>query len=160
LLLHHAKSKTCKETILKQLESKIKDTLINEDMRLSKDIIERTAKLTWEMVSLIPPAVSATPTKYNDITHEQRHAHWTIHDGSYELVYYRPVLYFGEDAYVAHCGQVGNEACSPSSDALIDEEFRDSSNDTILSLTDGCESVAKELIQEILATAQSKVANQ
>ena len=71
-------------------------------------MIKRAAALSWNMVTLIPPAISSTTDIYNKKYHEKKRAEWKAKKGKpFDLVYYRPILFFGSD-HVGVEGRVGS----------------------------------------------------
>ena len=139
------------------LTEKVKDKGIS----LPKNFVSNAAKITWEMVTLIPPALSCTPWKYNKYLHEQRNSYWKVKDEPFKLVYYRPVLFFGNDGHVGLLGQVGNKECD---DSNFDNDIKTSD---MFSTTDftpvssgGTTSefeIAKTVVQQVLVAAISRV---
>ena len=95
------------------MKSYLCDIAAKEGVELPDEFITAAATITWEMVTLIPPAISCTPRKFDKHYNEQRDALWKVKKGPYELVYTRPVLFFGSDGHVGMTGQVGNKPCDP-----------------------------------------------
>ena len=72
-------------------------------------MIAEAVKLSWDMVSLVPPPVVDQPaTEYNEDWHEKRLTSWDDDSPSKPLVYFRPVLYYSCLGHVGCKGVVGN----------------------------------------------------
>ena len=64
------------------------------------------------MVTQVPPMMCSEPQKFSEKLHEIKECNWQVNEGPYELVYLRPVLFYGRHGAVAAQGQVGNQECS------------------------------------------------
>ena len=64
------------------------------------------------MVKQVPPMTCSEPQKFSEKLHEIKECNWQVNEGPYELVYLRPVLFYGRHGAVAAQGQVGNQECS------------------------------------------------
>ena len=67
------------------------------------------------MVTQVPPMICSEPQKFSEKLHEIKECNWQVNEGPYELVYLRPVLFYGRHGAVAAQGQVGNQECSAES---------------------------------------------
>jgi hypothetical protein len=83
----------------------IKDIIGNEDII---EMIQLAASLTWDMVTLVPPAIIAFPVNYIDTWHEKRITFWDNTKRLFPLVYFRPVLFFSSLGHVGWKGEIGN----------------------------------------------------
>ena len=72
------------------------------------DMVKKAAHLSWDMVTLVPPAIVAQPPKYYDEWQEKRYNYWKEEKCDQALIYYRPVLFFSALGHVACKGEVGN----------------------------------------------------
>ena len=72
------------------------------------DLVKKAVHLSWNMVTLVPPAIVAQPTDYHDEWHEKRYSSWTEDASDQMLNYYRPVLFYSTLGHVAYKGEVGN----------------------------------------------------
>ena len=72
------------------------------------DLVKKAVHLSWNMVTLVPPAIVAQPTDYHDEWHEKRYSLWTEDASDQMLNYYRPVLFYSTLGHVAYKGEVGN----------------------------------------------------
>ena len=63
------------------------------------------------MVTQVPPMICSEPIKFNEKFHDIKECKWQYNVDHFELVYYRPVLFYGIHGAVAAQGQVGNRAC-------------------------------------------------
>ena len=72
------------------------------------DLVKKAVHLSWNMVTLVPPAIVAQPTEYHDEWHEKRYSSWTEDASDQMLNYYRPVLFYSTLGHVAYKGEVGN----------------------------------------------------
>ena len=70
------------------------------------------SEITWSMVTQVPPMMCSEPQKFSEKLHEIKECNWQVNEGPYELVYLRPVLFYGRHGAVAAQGQVGNQECS------------------------------------------------
>ena len=111
------------------MKSHLCDIAAKEGIKLPDELITAAATITWEMVTLIPPAISCTPRKFDKHYHEQRNALWKVKKGPYELIYTRPVLFFGSDGHVGMAGQVGNKPCDPEGAINFNNENSDDEDD-------------------------------
>ena len=108
------------------MKSCLCDIAAKEGVELPDEFITAAATITWEMVTLIPPAISCMPRKFDKHYNEECNALWKVKKGPYELVYIRPVLFFGSDGHVGVAGQVGNKTCDPEGaiyGSSTDDEF-------------------------------------
>lgn len=113
------------------MESHLRDIAAKEGVELHDEFITAAATITWEMVTLIPPAISCMPRKFDKHYNEQRNALWKVKKGPYELVYTRPVLFFGSDGHVGVMGQVGNKPCDPKGAVNFIEVNSDDEDDEL-----------------------------
>lgn len=91
----------------------------------------KSAQLSWNLLTTIPPLVSDTPhSAYFREWHEKELAPtWNKDLVNYKLVYYRPVLFMSCDGKVARKGWVGNEASSIEPLMTDPSRKKDSSNE-------------------------------
>ncbi|XP_019859369.1 PREDICTED: uncharacterized protein LOC109587582 [Amphimedon queenslandica] len=70
-------------------------------------LIEQAVHVTWDMVTLVPPAILAQPPDINEEWHEIRTTYWN--DSTHNpLIYFKPVLFYSALGQVACKGEVGN----------------------------------------------------
>ncbi|XP_019851827.1 PREDICTED: uncharacterized protein LOC105316597 isoform X1 [Amphimedon queenslandica] len=70
-------------------------------------LIEKAVHVTWDMVTLVPPAIVAQPPDINEEWHEIRTTYWN--DSTHNpLIYFKPVLFYSALGQVACKGEVGN----------------------------------------------------
>ena len=113
---------------------------------------DRAVKLAWSMFKCVPPLVACQPAKFNIEWHETMPAYWADLDGSYSLIYYKPVLLFTPYGPVAEKGQVGRVKCEDGVNTTEDECTQDESNvgptlsqqqlDTIINQPSNCSSTS------------------
>lgn len=72
------------------------------------DVVKKAVHLSWNMVTLVPPAIVAQPTEYHDEWHDKRYSSWNEDASDQMLNYYRPVLFYSTLGHVACKGEVGN----------------------------------------------------
>ena len=72
------------------------------------DMIKKAAHLSWDMVTLVPPAIVAQPNEYHDEWQEKRYSYWKQENTDQVLNYYHPVVFFSALGHVACKGEVGN----------------------------------------------------
>ena len=74
-----------------------------------KDCIEKAVTLTKDMLMLLPPfVVTVNPKINNERLHDINRSTWDTKGSSKELIYYRPILVYGNQLHVAVKGLVGN----------------------------------------------------
>ena len=71
-------------------------------------MVKKAAHLSWDMVTLVPPAIVAQPHEFHDEWQEKRYSYWKEENRDQALIYYRPVLFFSALGHVACKGEVGN----------------------------------------------------
>ena len=80
-------------------------------------LIEKAVHLSWNMVTLVPPAIVAQPTNHNEDWHEIRATCWNeALQSTHHLVYFKPVLFYSALGQVGCKGEVGNVM---RSDAIV-----------------------------------------
>ena len=72
------------------------------------DMVKKAVHLSWNMVTLVPPAIVAQPTEYHIEWHEMRYGSWKEDASDRRLNYYCPVLFYSTLGHVAEKGEVGN----------------------------------------------------
>ena len=142
------------------MESHLRDIAAKEGVELPDEFITAAATITWEMVTLIPPAISCTPSKFDKHYNEQRNALWKVKKGPYELVYTRPVLFFGYDGHVGVAGQVGNKPCDPEGAINFNNENSDDEDDEHEQSQNGNEDPQQPPQQEIQDFKQPQQGNE
>ena len=73
-----------------------------------KDHISKALKLTFTMLTLLPPLIVCSTTEYREEFHDTFRKTWRESDVSQELRYYRPILVYGNKGQVAVKALVGN----------------------------------------------------
>lgn len=97
----------------------------NEDSRYSYDVsiikgvlkgeavkkyVQEAVDLTYKMLTLLPPlVVTVYPEEYKEELHDTNRLTWDESDESHKLIYYRPLLVYGNQLQVAARGLVGNK---------------------------------------------------
>ena len=79
-----------------------------------EDLTAKMSELSWKMLNTIPPLVSAeiTDSPLSSSWHDKEMKPlWDdkLEDPNYNLVYYRPILFFSYEGKVAQKGWVGNK---------------------------------------------------
>lgn len=82
---------------------------------MPKEALKQLSQIALSMVTQVPPMICSEPIKFNEKFHAIKESKWQDNISDYELVYYRPVLFYGIHGAVAAQGQVGNRACPDSS---------------------------------------------
>ena len=72
------------------------------------DVVKKAVHLSWNMVTLVPPAIVAQPTEYHNEWQEKRYCSWNKDASVQMLNYYCPVLFYSTLGHVACKGEVGN----------------------------------------------------
>lgn len=106
----------CKEVLD---EMTLADVGAPSENEMSK-FVSSACHLSWNLLTTVPPLVCAQPnTAFCKECHQKELTPlWNNEIESYELVYYRPVLFLNYDGKVAREGWVGNKRCnSPSATA-------------------------------------------
>ena len=89
-------------------------------------LIEKAVHLSWNMVTLVPPAIVAQPTNHNEDWHEIRATCWNeALQSTHHLVYFKPVLFYSALGQVGCKGEVGNVTNFMRSDGVL-FNFKDS----------------------------------
>ena len=74
--------------------------------------VEEAVDLTYNMLTLLPPlVVTVCPQKYKEEVHDINSSTWdefAVSDSDTKLIYYRPILVYGNQLSVAVKGLVGN----------------------------------------------------
>ena len=93
---------------------------------LVESFTTKSAQLSWDLLTTIPPLLSLTPpSSYFKQWHEKELAPtWNKELTSYELVYYRPVLFMSCEGKVARKGWVGNQGALTVTDTQTGEDKR------------------------------------
>ena len=74
-----------------------------------KDNVDKAVTLTHDMLTLLPPlVVTVYPEEYKEELHDTNRLTWDESGGSHKLIYYRPILVYGNQLRVAMKGLVGN----------------------------------------------------
>ena len=97
---------------------------------MPKEALEDLSRITLSMVTQVPPMICSEPIKFNEKFHAIKESKWQDNISDYELVYYRPVLFYGIHGAVAAQGQVGNRACPIETmtnfqSTAVESEFED-----------------------------------
>ena len=75
-----------------------------------KKYVQEAVDLTYKMLTLLPPlVVTVYPEEYKEELHDTNRLTWDESGGSHKLVYYRPILVYGNQLNVAMKGLVGNQ---------------------------------------------------
>ena len=76
-----------------------------------KRFTTKVSQLSWNLLTAVPPLVSAVPdVEYRKRWHEKEmKPMWDNDLANYDLVYYRPVLFLGQEGKVTQKGWVGNQ---------------------------------------------------
>lgn len=74
--------------------------------------VKEAVGLTYNMLTLLPPlVVTVCPQKYKEEVHDINSSTWdefAVSDSGTKLIYYRPILVYGNQLSVAVKGLVGN----------------------------------------------------
>uniref|UniRef100_A0A1X7TIS4 Uncharacterized protein n=1 Tax=Amphimedon queenslandica TaxID=400682 RepID=A0A1X7TIS4_AMPQE len=100
-----------KHAICTSLEKEVTNELLEMFTKIDHmivDMVKKAVHLSWDMVTLVPPAIVAQPDKYHDEWQEKRYSYWKEENMDQALNYYRPVLFFSTLGHVACKGKVGN----------------------------------------------------
>ena len=75
-----------------------------------KDNVDKAVTLTHDMLTLLPPlVVTVYPREYKEELHDTNRLTWDESAVTYDrLIYYRPILVYGNQLRVAMKGLVGN----------------------------------------------------
>ena len=77
---------------------------------MSDELLDKAIDIVVNMLTLTPPQLVDMPKDFNEELHEIRSNNWTdCEDDSYDLIYFRPILYLGRNGEVATPGLVGNK---------------------------------------------------
>ena len=76
-----------------------------------KRFTTKVSQLSWNLLTAVPPLVSAVPdVEFCKAWHEKEMKPlWDNDLANYDLVYYRPVLFLGQEGKVTQKGWVGNK---------------------------------------------------
>ena len=82
--------------------------------------VEAALSLTFQMLKLLPPLVVCQPWKYHEGLQDTDRVAWDEEkEQEAELIYYRPVLVYGNHLHVAVKGLVGNKSCGTISRGIV-----------------------------------------
>ena len=92
--------------------SKIQDEYkFAEGVEGVSDFVKESIQLTYTMLTLLPPLVLTKPQWQDDDVQDTNRLTWN-ETSSQPLIYYRPVVVYGNQLHVAVKGLVGNTATS------------------------------------------------
>lgn len=96
-----------------QVSEVIKGCYPTTDVGIIDKHIKEAVTLTRNMLTLLPPlVVTVHPKIYNEELHDTNRATWdestALDSRSRKLIYYRPILVYGNQLHVAVKGLVGN----------------------------------------------------
>lgn len=85
-------------------------------MSASKLFTSKSAQLSWNLLTTIPPLLSLTPSSayFREWHEKELPPTWNKDLVHYDLVYYRPILFMSCEGKVARKGWVGNKDSSPT----------------------------------------------
>ena len=90
---------------------------------------KKAAKLSWDLLTTIPPLVSAEPRSnfYREWHEKELPPTWNKDLADYELVYYRPILFMSCEGKATRKGWVGNREISSTQSSTL--SMTDSTSD-------------------------------
>ena len=71
------------------------------------DFVKASIQLTYSMLTLLPPLLVIQPSEYKDDVQDTNRLTWD-ETSDQPLIYYRPVVVYGNQLHVAVKGLVGN----------------------------------------------------
>ena len=124
-----------------------------------KEALKQLSRITLSMVTQVPPMICSEPIKFNEKIHDIKECKWQESISHYELVYYRPVLFYSIHGAVAARGQVGNraypiETMTTFQRTAVESKFE---NEQDKSLSD--ETNLSNQANEVIATTELNVEN-
>ena len=71
-------------------------------------MVATAVQLSWNMVTLVPPAVIFQPNEYKEDWHDKRITYWK-EISSNSLIYFCPIFFYSSSGRIGCKGVIGNE---------------------------------------------------